>query len=164
MALMDEGRSIDVLGYDPRPGLKAWRGTPIPPVARPLALTPRRAAIANRVWWNGPPWTVLRNAAHYLWHVMDYGRVEDVAHALRDVPRETWLWALDEAGPGLLSKGSYVLWSLHFGRMEPDGPPCPWPDAAHRLDCKPLRGASREDLLRRAVAWGRRRRGLTASA
>ncbi|MCY3793718.1 MAG: hypothetical protein OXG51_05010 [Gammaproteobacteria bacterium] len=136
---MSVAASAKALGYDPRPELDHWLGTPIPPVRNPLRQTPERSAIADRVWWNGPPWTILRNAAHYLWHVMDYGRPEDVRHTLRDVSRETWIWALDEARPGLLSKGSYVLWSLTFDRIGLDDP-CSWPDSAHRLDCRPLSG------------------------
>ena len=140
--------AADGLGYDPRPELGRWRGTPIPPVSRPLRLTPERSAIADRVWWHGPPWTALRNAAHYLWHVMDYGQPDDVRHALRDVSQETWTWALDEARPGLLSKGSYVLWSLAFDRIGIDDP-CDWPDCAHRLDRRPLSGESRARLRER---------------
>ena len=137
------------LGYDPRVELNRWRGTPIPPVKNPLSRTPKRWEIANRVWWNGPPWTVLRNASHYLWQVMDYGTHEDIRHALRDVTEDSWLRALDEARPGLLSKGSYVLWSLVFGRMHLDDPPCDWPDSAHRSDVRPLAGESRERLRQR---------------
>ena len=79
---------------------------------------------------------------------MDYGQPDDVRHALRDVSQETWTWALDEARPGLLSKGSYVLWSLAFDRIGIDDP-CDWPDCAHRLDRRPLSGESRERLRMR---------------
>ena len=90
------------LGYAPRPELDHWRGTPIPPVNNALRQTPRRAEIAGRVWWNGPPWTVLRNASHYLWHVMDYGGRDDVRFTQVDVPGEFWCLALEEARPGVL--------------------------------------------------------------
>ncbi|MCY4357777.1 MAG: hypothetical protein OXD01_09705 [Gammaproteobacteria bacterium] len=133
------------LGYDPRPELDLWLGTPIPPVCRPLKLTPQRAKIANCVWWNGPAWTVLRNRAYYLWHVMDHGRKTEIRHALGDIPAESWVWALDEASPGLLSRGSYILWSLAFDRISP-GDRCSWPDTAHRRDWRPLAGESRERL------------------
>jgi len=38
------------LGYDPRPELTHWKGTPIPPLDDPLAVSPRRREIAERVW------------------------------------------------------------------------------------------------------------------
>ena len=79
------------LGYDPRPALTAWRGTPIPQLHNPLQATPPRCTIARRVWWNGPPWTVLRNASYYLWHVWDYGTDDDIDFTLGDVPERLWI-------------------------------------------------------------------------
>lgn len=38
-----------------------------------MPATPFRRRIAGYVWWNRPPWTILRNADVYLHHVMDYG-------------------------------------------------------------------------------------------
>ena len=145
---MSETALAAALGYDPHPEIDRWNGTPIPPVRCPLERTAPRWAIADRVWRSGPPWTVLRNASCYLWHVMDYGRDEDIDHALRDLPPPSWRRALDEARPGSLSKGSYVLWSLVFGRMAP-GSPCDWPDAAHLLDCRMLAGESRGRMYER---------------
>lgn len=142
-----KGCEVD-LGYDPRPELDHWRGTPIPPVKNALRKTPRRMEIADRVWWNGPPWTVLRNASNYLWHVMDYGRVEDVRFTQTDVPCGLWKQALEEARPGLLSKRSYVLWSLVFDRIKP-GELSGWPHTAHRMDWRPLEWATREQLYLR---------------
>ncbi len=136
------------LGYDPRIELDRWKGTPIPPVHNPLQSTPDLWAIAGRVWWNGPPWTVLRNSSYFLWHVMDYGNTEDTRHTLKNVSEEVWIRALDDARPGLLSKGSYVFWSLAFDQMEVDEP-CHWPDSAHRLDHRPLRGESRKRIMMR---------------
>ena len=137
-----------VLGYDPHPEAVRWRGTPTPPIDEPLAKTAKRWEIAGRVWWNGPPWTVLRNGSQYLWHVMDYGRDGDIEHTLRDLPPSLWTRALDRARPGLLSKGSYVLWSLAFDRVSL-GWQCDWPDGAHALDCRMLSGECRERLLER---------------
>ena len=145
---MKEAESAAVLGYNPHPEAVRWQGTPIPPVHNPLARTAERWAIADRVWWNGPPWTVLRNASCYLWHVMDYGRDEDIDHTLRDLPPSIWTRALDQAKPGLLSKGSYTLWSLVFDRVSL-GWQCDWPDAAHALDYRMLSGESRERLRQR---------------
>ena len=145
----DETSLAAELGYDPRPSLRRWRGTPIPPVQNPLKGSAQRFRIAGRVWWNGPPWTILRNASHYLWHVMDYGRADDIEFTVKDVPRPLWLAALDDARPGLLSKGSYELWSLVLGRVKCEDPPCDWPDNAHRLDVRPLAGETRERLRAR---------------
>ncbi len=140
--------NYDSLGYDPRVELDHWLGTPIPPVHNPLESTPRRWAIAGRVWWNGPPWTILRNSSYFLWHVMDYGDTEDIRHILKSISEQAWILALNEARPGLLSKGSYVFWSLAFDRIRIDEP-CDWPDSAHRLDYRPLRNESRERIRER---------------
>ena len=137
--------TTDLLGYNPRAELNHWKGTPIPPVYYPLKSTPELWTIAGRVWWNGPAWTVLRNSSYFLWHVMDYGFTEDIRHTLKNIPESTWIRSLDEAQPGLISKGSYMLWSLAFDRIKP-GDWCDWPDTAHRLDHRPLRGASREEI------------------
>ncbi|MCY3768857.1 MAG: hypothetical protein OXG56_05765 [Gammaproteobacteria bacterium] len=138
----------DHLGYDPHPELDNWRGTASPPIDHPLVRSPERWKIAGRVWWNGPPWTVLRNASCYLWHVMDYGNTEDLRFTLRDLPPTLWIYALDQARPGVVSKGSYVLWSLVFERMALDDP-CDWPDTAHALDCRMLAHDSRERMYER---------------
>ena len=140
------------LGYDPRPSVKAWRGTPIPPVLSPIPVTPRRERIARYVWWNGPPWTVLRNGPTYLWHVMDYARDADIRLMLDDIEPERWREALTLATPGALSKGAYVLNSLRFGLMGPRDK-CDWPHSAHRNDVRPLRGQSRERLYARHARW-----------
>lgn len=150
------------LGYDPRPELQEWRGTPIPPLKRPLKHSSERHRIASYVWWNGPPWTVLRNASHYLWHVMDYGQADDIHFTLKDVPRRLWLAALADARPGQLSKGSYELWSLVLGRVKCEDPPCDWPDNAHRLDIRPLAGDTRERLYERHRRAHERRLRSTA--
>ena len=143
-----QARSSAELGYDPHRELNCWRGTPIPAVQDPLAHSPTRWAIADHIWWNGPPWTVLRNASCYLWRVMDYGGTEDIRFTLHDVPASSWIRALQQARPGQLSKGSYVLWSLVFGLMQP-GVRCDWPDTAHALDYRMLAKDSRERMFQR---------------
>ena len=137
-----------LLGYDPRPDLTHWCGTPIPPVDAPLALTAERERIAGRVWFQGPPWTVLRNADHYLWSVMDYGATEDITFTLQDVPRSLWVKSLKDAHPGKLSKGAYVVWSLAFGLIAL-GTRSDWPDNAHMRDVRPLANTTREQLYER---------------
>ena len=136
------------LGYNPRSDVTHWQGTPIPPVHHPLELTPRRQEIAGKVWWNGPAWTILRNASWFLWQVMDYGSDDDIRYTLQDVSERTWIGALKEARPGLLSRGSYVLWSLAFRQIGIDEC-CDWPDTAHRLDQRPLRNQTHEQMYRR---------------
>lgn len=147
-------KASEPLGYDPRPDLTHWCGTPIPPVDAPLALTADRERIAGRVWFQGPSWTVLRNVNHYLWSVMDYGATEDIACTLQDVPLSLWIKSLKDARPGKLSRGAYVVWSLAFGLIAP-GTGCDWPDNAHLRDVRPLANATREQL------YERHRRGRT---
>ena len=103
------------LGYDTQPELTHWKGTPIPPVDRPLALTPERAAICNRVWWWGGPEIALRNCRHYLYHVIDYGLVSDWKFTLNDVELEFWLYALNTARQGVMSRGGHRLFSILLG-------------------------------------------------
>ena len=148
------------MGYDPRPELTHWRGTPIPPLDDPLPMSPRRREIAERVWWNGPAWTVLRNSSRYLWHVMDHGFSRDIGFTLRDVERERWVRALETARPGALSRGSFVLWSLYFGLMAADER-CDWPQEAHLRDVRPLAWDTREIVYQRAAKYHlSRRRGM----
>ena len=136
------------LGYDPRPGIAVWKGTAIPPIENPLQRSPERWAIAQRVFWRGPPWAVLRNANSYLWHVLDGVFYEDIRFTLQDVERGLWIEALRAARPGLLSKGAYITWSLHFGLMQPLDR-CDWPDTAHRRDLHPAAHYTRADFYRR---------------
>ena len=152
------------LGYDPRPEVNAWRGTAIPPMGHALRRTPERWAIAGRVFWRGPPWAVLRNAVHYLWHVMDGVSQREIQFTLGDVQRELWIQSLREARPGLLSKGAYITWCLHFGLMQ-NHDICDWPDNAHRRDIRPTAHYNRQDLYRRArMHHEKRRAGLLPEA
>ena len=103
------------LGYDPKPHVSNWRGTPIPPVDRPLALTPERAEICDRVWWWGGPEIALRNCRHYIYHVIDYGAVRDWHFSVDDVDHEIWLYALNSARQGLVSRGGHRLFCIILG-------------------------------------------------
>ncbi|MDE0190098.1 MAG: hypothetical protein OXQ90_01970 [Gammaproteobacteria bacterium] len=139
------------LGYDPRPDVKRWRGTPIPSVEHPLALTSERRTIAERVWWIGPPWTILRNARRYLWSVMDFGTDDDIAYTRTDVERELWVLALRTAKPGQVSRGSWILFSIAYGLIANTADyigACrqEWPETAHKRDWRMLSGAPRETL------------------
>ena len=157
------------LGYDPRPDVKTWRGTPIPRVDNALTLTPRRQAIAERVWWNGPPWTVLRNASRYLWQVMDYGTDDDILYTRDDIPRDLWMIALQTARPGQLSRGSWILWSIAYGLIattddyvaacRPD-----WSETAHKRDWRMLSGAPRETLYAHQAMGSMLARGFSTEA
>ena len=103
------------LGYDPQPDLTHWHGTPIPPVDRPLALTPERAEICSRVWWWGGAENALRNCRYYLYHVIDYGLVSDWKFTLDDVEREIWQYALNTSHQGEVSRGGHRLFSILVG-------------------------------------------------
>lgn len=120
------------LGYDPKPHVKLWRGTPIPPVDRPLRLTPERSEICNRIWWWGGPENALRNCRHYLYHVIDYGRMPDWKFTMVDVDREIWLYALETSREGLLSRGGHRLFAvlLHGDITHSDN----WSMNGHRND------------------------------
>ena len=139
------------LGYDPRPDLTAWQGTPLPPVDRPLGLNPGRERIAAMVWWHGPPWCVLRNRNVYLWRVMDYATTESLLYTVQDLPAGDWRIALQAAKPGRLSAGAWTFWSLTLGLL-PLGAVSDWPSLAHRL-AQPRPPAGRQAPLA-AVATG----------
>lgn len=157
------------LGYDPRPDLKRWRGTPIPPVDRPLAITPERQRIAERVWWNGPAWTVLRSAPRYLWHVMDYGTDRDIAYTRRDVARDLWCHSLRTARPGQVSRGSWILWSIAYGLIATNDEfiaACrrDWSETAHKRDWRMLSGAPRETLYAHQMMGSMMAQGYSTEA
>ena len=137
------------LGYDPRPNERRWKGTVIPPVQFPLVATAERERIASEVWWRGPSWTILRNGPQFVRQVMDFGSDEAVRRMLLDVPRDIWHLALTEARPGLLSRGSKILWSTRFGLQKPGELPDGWPDDAHIKDVRPLAGKTRLQLYER---------------
>ena len=98
--------SIDSLGYDPQPEVTDWGGTLIPPVDRPLTLTPERAAICERVWWGGAE-IALRNCRRYIYHVIDYGQISDWTFTLDDIEHEIWRYALNTAHEGMVSRGGH---------------------------------------------------------
>ena len=142
----------DTVGYDPRPDVTHWKGNPIPMVVGPLPTSAVREEIARAVWWNGPPWTVLRNGPVFLWHVMDYGSDAHIEAALDDIKPSRWGDALERATVRTLSKGSYVLFSMLVGRTGPDAG-CPWPARQHRNDIRPLANESRERMYERHQAF-----------
>lgn len=144
------------LGYDPQPQLLNWKGTPIPPVDRPLALTPEREEICNRVWWWGGPEIALRNCRHYIYHVIDYGTVADREFTMGDVPQDIWHYALNTAKAGMVSRGGHKLFSLWMGADETvsEG----WPDRASRFDIR--RKFTHSEWLQRKAAKQRVLAGL----
>lgn len=147
------GRTVDrpmsELGYDPRPNVRCWKGTVIPPVLLPLAATAEREQVGSQVWWRGPPWTILRNGPQFVRQVMDFGSDEAIRRMLSDVPRDIWHLALTDARPGLLSRGSKALWSTRFGLQKPGELPEGWPDDAHIKDIRPLARKTRSQLYER---------------
>ena len=68
----------ETLGYDPNPDVRSWHGTPIPPVDDPVIATDTLRAIAERIWWNGPPWTVLRNSVRFIQHAIGHATDDDI--------------------------------------------------------------------------------------
>ena len=60
----------------------------------PLATSAVREETARAVWWNGPPWSVLRNGPVFLWQVMDFGSDAQIEAALDDIETSRWNEAL----------------------------------------------------------------------
>ena len=127
--------SPDVLGYDPRIDQHDWRGTPIPRVNNPLPATPELVEIADKMWWNGDPWTILRNRVVFLRHALDYALEEDCEFLWRTIPREDWVHMLTTARPGQVSMRSWKYWSWRAGLL--DGRlriPAEWYQSLHIKD------------------------------
>ena len=98
------------------------------------------------VWWQGPPWCVLRSRSVYLWRVMDYATTDDLLYTVQDLPASDWRAALKAAKPGQLCAGAWTYWSLILGLLPP-GTVCDWPSLAHRLDVRHRSLLSQRALL-----------------
>ena len=154
------------LGYDPQPTLRSWCGNPLPQVDAPLALTPRRRRVAERVYWQGPAWHILRNGVGFLLLVMDHASLEDARFVYRDVDAALWHRALDAAVPGRVSRGAYCLWSHVFGR-DPEATALDWSGCRHLGDLRPRADRDRakvRDIARRAHVDAARARGSQAKS
>ena len=140
---------VVTLGYDPRPQISEYRGTPIPDIQDPLKATPRRIEIADYVWWNGPYWTVLRNSPQFLYHVTEYARTSDFLFITEDVPRDLWIKAIRSArvGRGLSRTGLGLLRGI-FPEALPKDWICDWHMEGHLHDYYPFRDYTRQDYLR----------------
>jgi len=141
-------QTVVSLRYDPQPNVRNWRGNWLPPCYHPLPLSDASARIARCVWWNGPPWTVLRNSSYFLWRVWDYATHEQLDHVRRTVPDDAWLRAVDDAVPGEVSRGATTFWALRLHRIEPTDY-IDWPDTAHLRDYRPLAKLSKAQFLNR---------------
>lgn len=135
---MSAGDAVDSerLGYDPRAGESRWRGSPLPPLRDPLVMTEESKTAAERVFWQGPPWGILRNGVAFLHRVVDYGWLEDAHYAYHAVPRSIWAKALDEARPGVIARCSFYFWSHVFGR-DPQASGHDWDASRHIQDAFP---------------------------
>lgn len=100
----------NALGYAPRPDRRTWHGTPIPPVLDPLPGTPELTRIAKTMWWNGEPWTILRNRVAFLRHATDHATEDECEYLWRTIPRSDWVKMLRTAEPGQMSMRSYKYW------------------------------------------------------
>ena len=149
-----------MLGYDPKPDVRAWRGSPIPPVDDPIAATDRLRAIARRMWWHGPAWTVLRNSARFIRHAIDHATDDDLGFLFDHIDHERWRRALRLATPGTMSRSRYVLWSTTLGLMTP-GDTCDWPRTGHRNDFRPEQSRERAFAVHALQSQRRREQQAT---
>lgn len=117
--LQGGARGTDILGYDPRPDVRTWHKTPIPPPKNPLPATKRLKSIAEYMWWNGPPWTILRNRHEFLTHAMDWADPDDFLFLWNTVPRADWIAMLKTRKPGQVSTRSYCLCMSMAGCLSP---------------------------------------------
>ena len=128
------------LGYDPRPDQRTSSSTPIPPVLNPLPGTPELVEIAGRMWWNGDPWTILRNRNAFLRHAADYATDEDNEYLWKEVGREDWIAMLRATRPGQMSMRSYKYWMWRTGLCNEHLPlPREWRVPRHMKDLIHLR-------------------------
>lgn len=140
------------LGYDPHPEVTRWQGNWLPPCYHPLPRTSVSERIALSVWWNGPAWTVLRNASFFLWRTWDYATPGQLDYVLDHVSEEAWRRAVEDAVPGEVSRGATMLWALRLDMIALDDY-VDWPDTAHIRDYRPLAGLTRAQFLERARRW-----------
>ena len=125
-----------------------WKGTPVPNEDDPIAPTPALEAIAERIWWHGPPAVALRNANAFLWQVMDYANDDDVDTAMDEIERTRWVRAVETGQPGQLSRRSAIWWRLRLG-LSVEEVERTWPRNRHRNDIKPLANEPRERMYER---------------
>ena len=84
---------IEYPGYDPGPDVTHWQGPPIPKVCDPLPGNPELVYIAERTWFNGDPWTILRNRYKFILNALDNGW-EEFPHKLWELlPLKDWIVA-----------------------------------------------------------------------
>ena len=83
-------------------------------------MTPESRRAALGVWWNGPPWAILRNASFFLWRVWDYGQEGERDYAVKRIPKAAWIRAIDDAVPGEVSRGVVNYWGQRMGRVKDD--------------------------------------------
>ena len=123
----------DELGYDPRPEQMEWFNTPIPRVNNPLPGSPELTTIASSMWWNGAPWTILRNRYEYLRHAIDYATDEQCNYLWDTLPREDWTKMLRSCRPGQVSTRAWRLWCMLAG-LEHVNIPAEWHRPLHLKD------------------------------
>lgn len=79
-------------------------------------------AIAKKMWWNGDPWTILRNRNAYLAHAMDWATPNDYLYLLNEIDRQDWIEMLQQLQPGQVSTRSYRL-CMRLAGLLPLGAP-----------------------------------------
>ena len=140
------------LNYDPRPEQMDWHNTPIPRVNRPLPATPELVTIAQECWWNGDPWTILRNRYEFLRVAIDYATPEQCNYLWDVIPRDDWINMLQTCRPGQVSTRAWRFWCMRAG-LEYIRIPEAWHQSGH----------ARDRIYTYQKTWKERRRELDPS-
>ena len=90
---------------------------------KPLPLTPRMLAIAQRIIWFQPPTQALADPVRFMAYAMRHALPEDMRVIRRHVSDEDFREALDRAPPGIIDPRSWAYWNSKMGRYPP--PPMP---------------------------------------
>ena len=140
------------LGYDLRSEQTDWYNTPIPRVNRPLPATPELVDIARRIWWNGDPWTILRNRYEFLRAAIDLATPDQCNYLWDLIPREDWINMLQSCYPGQVSTRAWRFWRMQAGLDYIN-----IPDEWH----KPLH--IRDQVYHQQKTWQERRKAIDPS-
>ncbi len=90
---------------------------------KPLPATPDLKEICHRVLWFQTPEESLAEPVKLLAYAVTYGSFRDVAVLREYISDEDFIYALDNAPPGIIDGRSWGYWNAKFGRYP--APPLP---------------------------------------